>query len=192
MVRLRNAVMTMVLGTGVAGCGFSHSGIAHYSIWHCDECDDFPTPGYGPDFSMMPGTYTGPTPRDSVEPNRPPNSAPPAGSAAPAAQPGASTTQPTTTTPPPPPAAIAPNQGADAALSGSRCAEWARHSGDRLRPCCAAASCRSNGSGRSSGKLTVASSSGRKGAGLDRLREVVGNHSSGLRPTEAASGCPRL
>ena len=42
MVRLRNAVMAVALGTGVMGCGFSQSNIAHYSIWHCDECDDFP------------------------------------------------------------------------------------------------------------------------------------------------------
>ena len=41
MVRLRNAVVTAAfIGTGMTGCSFTHHGIAHYSIWHCDECDD--------------------------------------------------------------------------------------------------------------------------------------------------------
>src|SRR5277367_1996144 len=95
MVRLRHAVMAVVLGTGATGCTLSgyQPHVAHYSIWHCDECDDFPTPAYGPGYSMMPGTYTGPPPRDSLESNRsatgaadpgsippsqlPPNSTPP-------------------------------------------------------------------------------------------------------------------
>ncbi len=65
MVRLRNAVMAIALGTGVMGCALSQSHVAHYSIWHCDECDDFPTPAYGPGYSMMPGTYTALGPRFS-------------------------------------------------------------------------------------------------------------------------------
>jgi hypothetical protein len=128
MVRLRNAVMAAALGAGVAGCSFSHHGIAHYSIWHCDECDDFPTPGYGPGFSMMPGTYTGPPARESLEANQRPGSPPAAGAVAPAAplaRPGAPTTTvapppttltPPTITPPNPPAAPPPDQGADARL----------------------------------------------------------------------------
>ena len=61
MVRLRNAVMVFVLATGLTGCSSGHwPSIAHWSIWHCDSCDDFPTPAYGPGYSMMPGTYTGP------------------------------------------------------------------------------------------------------------------------------------
>ncbi len=59
MVRLRNVVMAVALGTGAMGCALSQSHVARYSIWHCDECDDFPTPTYGPGNSMMPGTYTG-------------------------------------------------------------------------------------------------------------------------------------
>ena len=65
MVRLRNAVMAVALGTGAMGCRPSQSHVAHYSIWHCDECDDFPTPAYGPGYSMMPGTYTGAPARES-------------------------------------------------------------------------------------------------------------------------------
>ena len=62
MVRLRHAVMAVALGTGAMGCALtqSPSHVAHYSIWHCDECDDFPTPAYGPGYSMMPGSYTRP------------------------------------------------------------------------------------------------------------------------------------
>ena len=63
MVRLRNAAMAVALGTSVVGCaltGSSPSHVAHYSIWHCDECDDFPTPAYGPGYSMVPGSYTQP------------------------------------------------------------------------------------------------------------------------------------
>jgi hypothetical protein len=134
MVMLRNAVMAALVGTGLTGCAFPHHGIAHYSIWHCDECDDFPTPGYGPDYSMMPGTYTGPPARESLEATQPGATSPPAGSARPAnppgtqvappgtqvappgtpvMPPGTSPMPPTTVTPPAPPAA-APDQGADA------------------------------------------------------------------------------
>jgi len=108
MVRLRNTVMAVVLGTGVMGCTFSH-----YSIFHCDECDDFPMPAYGPGFSMMPGTYTGPAVRDSLESNRPATSAPASGSNPATAHPDASLPPATSPTPPPPPVAT-PGQGADA------------------------------------------------------------------------------
>ena len=87
MVRLRNAVMAVALGTGVMGCTLSGSQtrIAHYSIWHCDECDDFPTPAYGPGYSMMPGSYTRPPAQGSVEPKQPANGATDSGSVAPPA-----------------------------------------------------------------------------------------------------------
>ena len=103
MVRLRNAVMVVMLATGLAGCASGHwPSIAHFSIWHCDSCDDFPTPAYGPGYSMMPGTYTGPPTLNS---GGPAGSAPagtpvpssPAGAAAP------SSPAATTTTPPTPP-----------------------------------------------------------------------------------------
>jgi len=108
MMRLRNAVMAVVLGTGMMGCTFSH-----YSVFHCDECDDFPMPAYGPGYSMMPGTYTGPAARGSLEPDRPASSAPASGSNPAAAQPAASSRPATSPTPPTPPAAT-PGQGADA------------------------------------------------------------------------------
>jgi hypothetical protein len=66
MARLRNVVVLLVLGTSLAGCSF-----AHYSLFHCDACDDFPTPAYGRDFTMMPGTYTGPSLRSTVEADSP-------------------------------------------------------------------------------------------------------------------------
>jgi hypothetical protein len=113
MMRLRNAVMAAMLGTSVTGCALSQHGIARYSIWHCDDCDDFPTPGYGPGYSMMPGTYTGPPARDSLEPAQPAAATPAPGSVAPVAPPVTSPTTPNTVTPPPPPAA-APDQGASA------------------------------------------------------------------------------
>lgn len=82
MGRLRNGVVVLILGTSLTGCSF-----AHYSLFHCDACDDFPTPAYGPDFTMMPGTYTGPSLRNSVEAGSPstpsPSSAGPAEGAAP-------------------------------------------------------------------------------------------------------------
>jgi hypothetical protein len=134
MVRLRNVMVAVVLGTGVTGCGTSHFNIARISIWHCSECDDFPMPAYGPDYSMMPGTYTGAPPRDSLESNPPANSMPPSVPVSPGVQPGTSTPPPTTTAPPPPtttpppmtttpppatttppvPPPAAPNEGADA------------------------------------------------------------------------------
>jgi hypothetical protein len=101
MVRLRNAVMGLVLCTGLAGCSSAHQGIAHWSIWHCDTCDDFPMPAYGPNYSMMPGTYTGPPTVGSNGSGRPAASAPagtpvtstPGGATAPSA-PAATTTPP--------------------------------------------------------------------------------------------------
>jgi hypothetical protein len=54
MVRFRGAIIAVILSAGLSGCSYSH-----WSIFHCDSCDDFPTPGYGPDNSMMPGSYTG-------------------------------------------------------------------------------------------------------------------------------------
>jgi hypothetical protein len=63
MVRLRNALMIVALAAGAFGC--AHLGghtYEHWSPWHCSECDDFPTPAYGPQGGMMPGTYSGPPP----------------------------------------------------------------------------------------------------------------------------------
>jgi len=108
MVRLRNAVMAMALGAGVMGCSF-----AHYSLFHCDTCDDFPTPAYGPGYSMAPGTYTGPPIQNSLESNRPASSTPSSGINPSAAEPSASTPPATSPTPPPPPAA-SPRQGVGA------------------------------------------------------------------------------
>jgi hypothetical protein len=90
MVRLRNVVMGIVLCTGLAGCSF-----AHWSIWHCDTCDDFPTPAYGPGYSMMPGTYTGPPTLNSSGSGGPAGSTPPAAGAAAPAAPAATATPPT-------------------------------------------------------------------------------------------------
>jgi hypothetical protein len=107
MVRLRNAVMVVMLATGLAGCASGHwPSIAHFSIWHCDTCDDFPTPAYGPGYSMMPGTYTGPPTLNASTPGGAAGSAPagtpvpstPAGATAPSA-PAATTTPPTPPTP---------------------------------------------------------------------------------------------
>ena len=77
MARLRNAVMAVALGAGVMGCSF-----AHWSIYHCDECDDFPMPAQGVTNSMMPGTYTGPPPKDMTGASSPAASAPSSGAAA--------------------------------------------------------------------------------------------------------------
>jgi hypothetical protein len=112
MVSLRNVVMAVALGTGVMGCGFSQSNIAHYSIWHCDECDDFPMPAYGPGYSMMPGTYSGAAPRDSVEANPAATTRPDSGSVAPPQRPSSPITPPATPTLPLPPLG-GPGQGAD-------------------------------------------------------------------------------
>lgn len=101
LARLRNVIMAVALGAGSMGCSF-----AHWSLFHCDECDDFPTPGYGPGFSMMSGSYTGPNPGDTDAATQPtPPAAPAGGQPSPA---GA-------TTPPEPPQA-GPAQGA---LNGS-------------------------------------------------------------------------
>ena len=81
MGRLCNRVLILILGTSLCGCSF-----AHYSLFHCDACDDFPTPAYGPGFTMMPGTYTGSNARGAVEVSSPstpaPNAAGPGGGAA--------------------------------------------------------------------------------------------------------------
>ncbi len=95
---LRNLVTALVLGASATGCSHTHS-IAHWSVFHCDECDDFPTPGYGPGYSMMPGTYAGQPPQESHEANQR-ALAPPGQPVAPSA----------TNTPPTPPAA-GPAQG---------------------------------------------------------------------------------
>jgi hypothetical protein len=76
MVRLRNALMIVAMAAGAFGCaqwggtpghnsGSTQSGYAHWSIFHCSQCDDFPTPAYGPNFSMMPGSYSGPASESS-------------------------------------------------------------------------------------------------------------------------------
>jgi hypothetical protein len=115
MVRLRNAVMAVALGTGAMGCAFSQSPsrLGHYSIWHCDECDDFPMPAYGPGFSMMPGSYTRPPAQESLDPKQPANGAVDSDSVPPPQQLPASVPAPATTTPPTPPAA-SPGLGANA------------------------------------------------------------------------------
>jgi hypothetical protein len=105
MARLRNVVMAVVLVTGVMGCRF-----AHWSPFHCDGCDDFPAPAYGPDFSMMPGSYTGLPPSDSAKPN---------GTGASTAPTGAGASQPVEEAPPPAPTpptppTAAPGMGAAA------------------------------------------------------------------------------
>jgi hypothetical protein len=105
MFRLRNAVMAVAMGMGVMGCAFSGFNVAHYSIWHCDECDDFPTPAYGPGYSMTPGTYTGPPARDSAGPNQPSTATPDLGSVPPPQQQPDGPAPATTITPPTPPAA---------------------------------------------------------------------------------------
>jgi hypothetical protein len=112
MVRLRHAVLALALGCGGVGCAFSQPDLAHFSIWHCDECDNFPTPAYGPGYSMMPGTYTGAQPKDKPEVNQSPLGGAdlgsvPAQSGQPPTQlaPPTTTTPPATTTPPLPPAA---------------------------------------------------------------------------------------
>ena len=64
MVRLRNVLLAVALAAGLVGCANIHVGdYAHWSLFHCSECDDFPTPAYGPNGSMMPGSYTGPPAR---------------------------------------------------------------------------------------------------------------------------------
>ena len=63
MVRLRNAGDGLCAGHRLGGVLVR----AHWSIFHCDSCDDFPRRRMGPSYSMMPGTYTGPpTPGSSL------------------------------------------------------------------------------------------------------------------------------
>jgi hypothetical protein len=110
MVRLRNALMAVILATGVIGC--SHG---HWSIFRCSECDDFPMPSYGPGYSMMPGSYAGPPPQSAPSASR--TMIPPSSNLSPSTgEPPAATTPPATTppatsapTPPAPPAATNPN-----------------------------------------------------------------------------------
>ena len=108
MVRLRNALMAVTLATGVMGCSHTR-GYTHWSIFHCSECDDFPTPSYGPDNSMMPGTYSGPPPQGAPASSGtmvPPSSnVPPQNEEAVVPPPDARPTAPVTT---PPPAASIP------------------------------------------------------------------------------------
>jgi hypothetical protein len=115
MVRVRHAVMAVVLGTGAMGCALtqSPSNVAHYSIWHCDECDDFPTPAYGPGYSMMPGSYTPVQGQKSPESKPATNSGLDSGAVPPPEQAPAPIPLPTTTTPPQPPAAASPGLGAN-------------------------------------------------------------------------------
>ncbi len=105
MLRLRNAVMALAMGVCGIGCAFSSSNVAHYSIWHCDECDDFPTPAYGPGYSMVPGTYTGPTDRESAGSNQPSTAIPDSGSVLPPQQQPSGAGPSRTITPPAPPPA---------------------------------------------------------------------------------------
>jgi hypothetical protein len=110
MVRLRNALIVFALATGLAGCSSPHQwSIANLSIWHCDTCDDFPAPAYGSNFSMMPGTYTGPPAPGTNSAGQPAAGAPaaapaPAGAVAPpmGGMPGMAPAA-TATTPPTPP-----------------------------------------------------------------------------------------
>ncbi len=69
MVRLRNVLMAVALGTGVIGCTHPPT-FAHFSLFHCSECDDFPTPAYGPNYSMAPGSYSGPASENKPDASR--------------------------------------------------------------------------------------------------------------------------
>lgn len=68
MVRLRNALVMAAMAVGGFGCSHFQGGhdYAHWSIFHCSECDDFPAPAYGPGGSMMPGSYSGTEPTSSA------------------------------------------------------------------------------------------------------------------------------
>ncbi len=96
MSKLRNTLMAVALGTGAMGCSFTH-----WSVYHCDDCDDFPMPAQGMATSMMPGTYTGPPPQDSRSANSP-MSTPAAGAVPPANE------QPASPPPVPPTSPAAP------------------------------------------------------------------------------------
>ena len=69
MVRLRNVLMAVALGAGVTGCSHPPT-YAHFSLFHCSECDDFPTPSYGPNYSMAPGSYSGPKSENKPDASR--------------------------------------------------------------------------------------------------------------------------
>jgi hypothetical protein len=116
MVRFRNAVIAFALATGMTGCSAFHgegNWLGRWSIFHCDSCDDFPAPAYGPGYSMMPGTYTGAATPGSGGPDQPAASTPPAG-AMPGMTPPAAGTPPAANTTPPSPPAAPPGPGADA------------------------------------------------------------------------------
>jgi hypothetical protein len=74
MVRLRHALLVFALAAGAFGCahgGGSHGhDYAHWSIFHCSQCDDFPMPAYGPNGSMVPGSYSGPPSESSPSSSR--------------------------------------------------------------------------------------------------------------------------
>lgn len=70
MVRLRNALMIGAMAAGAFGCahGDGTHRLPQWGYWswvHCSECDDFPQPLYGPNQSMMPGSYSGPPPQSN-------------------------------------------------------------------------------------------------------------------------------
>jgi hypothetical protein len=100
MVRLRTSLVTLVLSAGASGCSPSHLSFAHLSLFHCDACDDFPTPAYGPGFSLMPGTYTGVSPRGGEAATPMTTPTPDSGVSGRADLPAATTTPATPPTPP--------------------------------------------------------------------------------------------
>ena len=101
MVRLRNAVMVFAVAVALAGCSTPHNwNIAHISIWHCDSCDDFPSPANGPNDSMIPGTYTGPALPGTGDAARATGSAPSSGGTPAMAPAAPAITPPTPPTPP--------------------------------------------------------------------------------------------
>jgi hypothetical protein len=103
MVKFRSALAAAAMATGVVGCSHTHD-YAHWSIFHCSTCDDFPTPSYGPGFSTLPGTYSGPPPQNqpsSAATMVPPSSnIPPQNVEAAVPPPDARPTAPLTTPPP--------------------------------------------------------------------------------------------
>jgi hypothetical protein len=122
MVRLRNALVIVAMAAGAFGCahwgGSGHNDYAHWSIFHCSQCDDFPAPTYGPNYSMMPGSYAGPRAESeaSTRMSTPTSSNAPVVSAEaavppPTERPGTPSEEPPTTvpTPPAPPPANNPN-----------------------------------------------------------------------------------
>ncbi len=112
MVRLRNVLMAVTLGAGVMGCSHPPT-YAHFSIFHCSECDDFPTPAYGPNYSMPPGSYSGPASENKPDASRmttpSTSNVPPPNNEAIEPPPNARPITPPETTPPAaPPATAAP------------------------------------------------------------------------------------